>query len=118
MHICKLIALLIKFLHMFLLPDVVSAAIAGIAFIAVVLSVTSVTTELTEILNMILSYKSTWPFDDISYVLHVLIYIHIFEYVRTIFFDISFHFFSIYEDAYVNVNSLYIKFCITFSYLM
>ena len=25
-----------------------------------------------------------------------------------IFFDISFHFFSIYQDAYVDVNSLYI----------
>ena len=55
------------FLHMFPLPDVVSAAIAGVAFIAFVLSVTSVTTELTEILNMILSYNHTWPFDDISY---------------------------------------------------
>ena len=42
--------------------------------------------------------------------MHVLIYIHISEYVRTIFFDISFHFFSIYQDAYVNVNSLYKKF--------
>ena len=43
MHICSLIALFIKFLHMFLLPDVVSAAIADVAFIAVALSVTSVT---------------------------------------------------------------------------
>ena len=58
MHIYHLIALFIKFLHMFLLPDVVSAAIAGVAFIALVLSVTSVTTEHTEIFNMILSYKS------------------------------------------------------------
>ena len=57
MHICNLIALFIKFLHVFLLPDVVSAAIAGVAFIGVELSVTSVTTELTEILNVILSYK-------------------------------------------------------------
>ena len=62
MHMYNLIALLIKFLHMFLLPDVVSAAIAGGAFIVVVLSVTSVTTELTEILNMILSYKSYLAF--------------------------------------------------------
>ena len=44
MHMYNLIALFIKFLHMFLLPDVVSAAIAGVAFIAVVLSLTSVTT--------------------------------------------------------------------------
>ena len=43
---------------MFLLPDVVSTAIAGVVFIALVMSLTSVTTELTEILNMILSYKS------------------------------------------------------------
>ena len=57
MHICNLLSLFIKFLHMFLLPDVVSAAIAGVAF-----SVTSVTTELTEILNMILSYKSYLAF--------------------------------------------------------
>ena len=33
--------------------------------------------------------------------------------MRTIFFDISVHF-SIYEDAYVNVNSLYIKFLYNF----
>ena len=52
----------IKFLHMFLLPDVVSAAIAGVAFIEVAFSVTSVTTELTEILNMILSYKLNLAF--------------------------------------------------------
>ena len=55
MHICHVIALFIKFLHMFLLPDVVSTAIAGVAFITLVLSVTRVTTELTEIWNMILS---------------------------------------------------------------
>ena len=40
------------------------------------------------------------------------IYMHISEYVRTIFFDISI--FSISEDAYVNVNSLYIKFLFNF----
>ena len=62
MHMYNLIALFIKFLHMFLLPDVVSAAIAGVAFTAVVLSLTSVTTELTEILNMILCYKSYFAF--------------------------------------------------------
>ena len=49
MHICNLTALFIKFLHMFLLPNVVSAAIAGVAFIAVVLSVTCVTTALTDV---------------------------------------------------------------------
>ena len=38
------------------------------------------------------------------------IYIHISGYVRTIFFDISFHFFQYMQDAYVNVNLLYIKF--------
>ena len=62
MHMSNLTALFIKFLHMFLLPDVVSAAIAGVAFIAVALSVTSASTELTEILNMILSYKSYLAF--------------------------------------------------------
>ena len=47
------------------------------------------------------------------YILNVLIYIHISEYVRTmslIFPSI----FSIYQDAYVNVNSLYIKFLYNF----
>ena len=58
MHICNLSSLFVKFLHMFLLPDVVSASIAGVAIIEVALSVTSVSAELTEILNMILSYKS------------------------------------------------------------
>ena len=48
------------------------------------------------------------------HVLHVFISIHISECVRTIFFDISFQFFSIYADAYVNVNSLYIKFLYNF----
>ena len=62
MHIFSLSALFIKFLHMFGLPDVVSAAIAGIAFIEVALSVISVSTELTEIFNMILSYKSFLAF--------------------------------------------------------
>ena len=58
MHICHLTVLFIKFFHMFLLPDVVSTAVAGVLFISLILSVTCVTTELTEILNMILSYKS------------------------------------------------------------
>ena len=47
---------------MFVLPDVVSASIAGVAFISVVLSVTHVITELTEILNMIWYYKSCLAF--------------------------------------------------------
>ena len=38
MHICNLSSLFIKFLHMFLLPDVVSAAIADVAFIQIILS--------------------------------------------------------------------------------
>ena len=29
-------------------------------------------------------------------------------------FEMSFHFFSIYQDAYLNVNSLYIKFLYRF----
>ena len=62
MHICNLSSLFITFLHMFLLPDIVSASIAGVAFIEVVLSLTSVSTELTEILNMKLSYKSYLAF--------------------------------------------------------
>ena len=57
MHICHLIALFIKVLHMFLLPDVVSPAIPDVVFMSLVLGVTCVSTELTEILNMILSDK-------------------------------------------------------------
>ena len=57
MHICHLILLFIKFLHMFLLPDVESTAIPDVVFMSLVLAVTCVTTELTEILNMILSDK-------------------------------------------------------------
>ena len=51
-------------------------------------------------------------FTEGLFILHmnVLIYIHISKYVIAIFVDISFHFFSIYQDAYLNANSLYIKF--------
>ena len=52
MHIYNLSSLFIKFLHMFLLPDVVSASLEGVAFIEVALSVTSVSIQLTGILNM------------------------------------------------------------------
>ena len=69
MHIFNLSSLFIRFSHMFALPDVVSASIAGVAFIGVALSVKSVSTELTEILNMILSHKSYLVFFyDISYI--------------------------------------------------
>ena len=57
MHICHLIVFFIKFVHKFLLPDVVSTAIPDVVFMSLVLGVTCVTTELTEILNMILSDK-------------------------------------------------------------
>ena len=49
MHICHLIVFFIRFFHMFLLPDVVSTAIAGVLFISLILSVTCTTNELTEI---------------------------------------------------------------------
>ena len=62
MHIFNLSSLFIKFLHMFVLPDVISASIMYVEFMKVALSVTLVSTELTEILNMILSYKSCMPF--------------------------------------------------------
>ena len=82
---------------MFVLPDVLSASIVCIAFTEVALSFTVVSTELTEILNMILSYKLYLAFFMTSYIyiLNVLIYIHISEYFRTIFFDISVHFSNI-----------------------
>ena len=47
---------------MFVLPDVVSASIAGVEFIEVVLSVTHFTSELTETLKIILSYRSYFAF--------------------------------------------------------
>ena len=50
-----MILLFIKFLHMFVLPDVVSASIVCVTFMVVTLSFTLVSTECTEILNMILS---------------------------------------------------------------
>ena len=46
--------------------------------------------------------------------MHVCISIDISEYVGTIFFDISVQFLSIYEDGYINVNSLHIKFLLNF----
>ena len=53
---------------MFALPDVVSASIVCVAFMEVVLSLMLVSTEVTEILNMILSYKSYFAFNDITYI--------------------------------------------------
>ena len=72
---------------MFVLSDVLSASIVCVAFMEVALSFTLVSNELTEILNMILSYKSHLVFFMTSYIyiLNVLIYVHISEYVRTIF---------------------------------
>ena len=82
---------------MFVLPDVLSAAIVSVTVIEVVVSFPVFITELTEILNMILCYRSYLACCMTShiYILHVLIYIHIFQYVRTIFFDISVHLFNI-----------------------
>ena len=80
---------------MFVLPHVLSASIVSVTFIKVALSFSVFVTELTEILNMILSEKSYLAFCMTSQILNVLIYIHIFQYVRTIFFYISFHLFNI-----------------------
>ena len=48
MHIFNLSSFFIKFLHIFVLPAVVSASIAGVELIEVVLSVTHFSAELTE----------------------------------------------------------------------
>ena len=53
----NLSSLFIKFFHMFVLPDVLSASIVCVAFMEVALSFPVVITELTEILSMVLSYK-------------------------------------------------------------
>ena len=47
---------------MFVLPDVVSACIAGVDIIQVVLSVMDFSSELTETLKIILSYKLYFAF--------------------------------------------------------
>ena len=64
---------------MFLLPDVVSTAVAGVLFISLILSVTRVTTELTEniehdtVLQIILGLLMTY---------HICIAcIHIYSYI-------------------------------------
>ena len=62
MHIFNLSSMFIQLLHMFFLPDVVSASIAGVELIAAVLSVTHFSAELTETLKIILSYKSYFAF--------------------------------------------------------
>ena len=58
----NLSSLFIKFLHMFLLPDVASACIAGVKLIEVIVSVTLFSGELTETLKIILYYKSYLAF--------------------------------------------------------
>ena len=62
MNIFDLSSLFIKFLHMFVLPDVASASIVGVELTEVVLSVTHFSGELTETLKIILSYKSYFAF--------------------------------------------------------
>ena len=68
MHIFNVSSLFIKFFHMFVLPDVLSAAMVCVTFIAVALSFTVFITELTEILNTILSYKSYLAFCMTSHI--------------------------------------------------
>ena len=68
MHIFNLSSLFMKFFHMFILPDVLSASIVCVAFMEVALYFTLVTTELSEILNMILSYKSCLAFVMTSHI--------------------------------------------------
>ena len=73
MHIFNLSSLFITFFHMFVLPDVLSAAIVCVAFMEVALSIPVVITELTEILSIILSDKSYLAFFMTShiYIFHV-----------------------------------------------
>ena len=68
MHIFNFHSLFIKFFHMFVLSDVLSASIVCVTFMEVALSFPVVMTELPEILNMILSYKSYLAFLMISYI--------------------------------------------------
>ena len=111
MHIFNLSSLFIKLLHMFVLPDVVC-----VAFMEVVFSLIPVCTELTEILNTILSYKSYFAFFMTSdiYIECINIYSHILVCENYIFWHFC-PFLSIYQGAYVNVNSFYIKFLYNFS---
>ena len=83
----NLSSLFIKFFHMCVLSDVLSASIVCVAFMEVALSFTLFSTEINEIMNMILSYKSYLAF----------LYIHISEYVRTMFLTYLSIFFSIWR---------------------
>ena len=58
----NLSSLFIKILHMFFLPDVASACIAGVELMQVVLSVKDFSGELIETLKIILSYKPYFAF--------------------------------------------------------
>ena len=68
MHIFCLNSLFIKFLHMFVLPDIASSSIAGVELGHVVFSSTNFSCELTETLNMIFLTNHTLPFYDIKYI--------------------------------------------------
>ena len=57
-YVFTIVHFFIKFSHMFVLPDVLSASFSCIQLLDVVLSVVHFCTALTETLNMILSQKS------------------------------------------------------------
>ena len=62
MHIVHLNSLFVKFLHMFVLPDVASACIGCVYLVQVVVCMTDFSSEFTETLKIILSYKSYLAF--------------------------------------------------------
>ena len=62
MHIFHLKSLFLKFLHMFVLPDVSPSSITGVELIHIAFSMTNFSCELPETLNMLLSYKSYFAF--------------------------------------------------------
>ena len=62
MHIFHLNSLFIKFLYMFVLPDVASSYVAGVELVHIVFCITDFSCELTETMKMIFSYKFYFAF--------------------------------------------------------
>ena len=94
---------------MFVLPNVLSASIVSITVIEVVLSFPVFISELTEILNMILCYKSYLSCCMLSHIYITCINIYSYISVHENYFLTFLSICSVSEDAYVNVNSLYIN---------
>ena len=88
MHIFHLNSLFIKFLHMFVLPDVASSSIAGVGLVLIIFCIADVPCGFTATLNIILSYKFYFVFFMTYnvYLLHVCIYLYIYVSMLELYF--------------------------------